>query len=629
MTLLLFSPASATDLTLKAPRHLVGEDTLSGKLAVADTSLQGNTTVRFITKSDTVSRQLFFEQGEAGFSQFVGSASSLTVSIPGSGLKAEQPIRNWPGWVSILPPLIAITLALILREVITSLFVGILFGLLLVKGFSLAGFTHALLRFVDTYLLDVLSSRSHLSIIIFSLLIGGMVSLITNNGGMTGLVGYLKTWARSARRTQLVTWFTGLAIFFDDYANTLVVGNTMRPLSDRFRISREKLAYLVDSTAAPIAAVAFITTWIGAQLDYIQGASSSLPIQQSAYAIFFHSLSYAFYPVFALVFILLLIGFNRDFGPMHRAESRARVTEPSTTEPEGQQDAENGNARGHALDALVPLITLVLTAFGALLYTGYEAAVWQDSSNSWLVKMAETIGRANAYNALLWASMVALITALALTLIRRNLTLSSAMEQVTEGFKSMLGALTILVLAWSLAQVTDALNTSGFLAALFTGNIPPTLFPGIVFILAAVVSFSTGSSWGTMAILYPLVLPVTYEASAAAGLEHEAIMPLFYHVVSVVLAGSVMGDHCSPLSDTTILSSLATKCNHIQHVRTQLPYSLVVGIVSLTVGHFLTAAGWLPPLLAFPLGIAVLAILVRYVLGRPVPEAVSLSKAGA
>ncbi len=609
----------STKLQVNAPAHLVGKDSLSGTLQIVGKSINGEKGVQFIIQKDTLKSVLTFKNGKATFKIPFANASKIGIRLPSNRLKADHEVRYWPGWVSIIPPLLAILLALLLREVITSLFVGVLTGLLFIKGFTLSGLFTALFRFVDTYLIDVLSQSSHLSIILFSLLIGGMVSLISANGGMLGFVAYLKGWASNARRTQSVTWLTGIAIFFDDYANTLIVGNTMRPLSDRFRISREKLAYLVDSTAAPIASVAFITTWIGAQLDYIENASRSLPVQESAYAIFFQSLSYAFYPVFALAFILLLILFNRDFGPMYKAEANARIghTTPSPSETEANEHTKEGNA----LDALGPLATLVLTAFGALLYTGYEPEVWSKNGAGFFVKIAETIGQANAYDALLWASTVSLLLAILLSVLRGTLSLSTTIERITDGFKSMLGALMILVLAWSLAAVTAKLNTAGFLAQLFTGNIPPVLYPAIVFILSAVVSFSTGSSWGTMAILYPLVLPATYQASAAAGLDQAAIMPLFYHVVSVVLAGSVMGDHCSPLSDTTILSSLATKCNHIQHVRTQLPYALVVGSISLVIGHLLTAFGWLPSLLAFPLGILLMALIIRYLLGKKLPEA--------
>lgn len=603
------------------PNFTSGGDTLAVSLYALsagdpDSSINGKYPVSI--EADNIKNQtkrIYFDHGNGQLTLPVNQTTTFTFQIKPKSLSTTQTVIYRPPWTSIIPPLLAILLALIFREVISALFMGIFSGLLLIKGFTISGFFNALFRFVDHYLITVLSSQSHISIIVFSLLIGGMVSLISSNGGMAGLVNHLKKWAKSARRSQLVTWLTGILIFFDDYANTLIVGNTMRPLTDRFRISREKLAYLVDSTAAPIASVAFITTWIGAQLDYIESATASLPIQQNAYAIFFNSLSYAFYPLFSLIFILMLILSNRDFGPMLKAEQKARANINSTDKAEEEEYEETQPQTGASLDALLPLISLVFTAFGSLIYTGYDTSIWNSGDTGFFVKLAETIGQADAYAALLWASLTSLIIAFLMTIVRKTHKLEKAMNTIVDGFKSMLGALMILILAWTLAMVTESLDTAGFLANLFTGNIAPSLLPAIVFVLAAVVSFSTGSSWGTMAILYPLVLPMTYQAGIGSGMTHETVMPVFNHVVSVVLAGSVLGDHCSPLSDTTILSSLSTKCDHIQHVRTQLPYALVVGGISLIIGHLLTAFNWLPNLLAFPIGIICLWLILRYVVG--------------
>ncbi len=612
------------NLTLAVNNYTIGTDTLEAILSVeksgkTDSLFSGKYLVKISQNEDTINRELTFREGRAQFKRFIDQNTDLTVHLPAKKLEATQSIIYRPSWTSIVPPLLAIILALIFREVITSLFLGILSGLLLIKGFTPGGLINSLFRFVDHYLLEVLSSTSHLSIIIFSLLIGGTVSLISANRGMAGLIEHLKRWAKSVRRTQFVTWLIGLLIFFDDYANTLIVGNTMRPLTDKFRISREKLAYLVDSTAAPIASVAFITTWIGAQLDYISGATADLPIDQNAYSIFFNSLSYAFYPVFSIVFILFIILSKRDFGPMYKAEQNARNGFIHPDHENSQENETQDPKPGKAVDALIPLLTLIFTAFGALLYTGFDKAIWQNEPIGLIVKLAKTIGKANAYVALLWASLTSLIVAFLFTIFRKT-SVEKAVSHITEGFKSMLGALMILILAWTLAMITNSLSTAEFLAELFTGNVNPYLIPGLIFLLAALVSFSTGSSWGTMAILYPLVLPMTYQAGIGSDLSHEAVLPVFYHVVSVVLAGSVLGDHCSPLSDTTILSSLSTKCYHIHHVRTQLPYALLVGSVSLVVGHLLTGFNWLPVWLAFILGLIILWVLVRYILGKRVTD---------
>jgi len=603
------------------PEYQVGADTIQGTITILNKN--GRVDREFSGKQSFVIgkqfQELAFEGGKANF-QLAVDKSQYIIAMPvqEKEITSTNYVRIVPPWTSILPPLISILLALLIKEVVISLLTGILFGLLLINGFTPGGFLESLLSFVDEYLINVLSNQSHLSIIVFSLLIGGMVGIISKNGGMTGLVNLLKQQAYTIRRTKFVTWLIGLLIFFDDYANTLIVGNTMRPLTDRFKISREKLAYIVDSTAAPIASVAFITTWIGAQLDYIQGATESLPITQSAYAIFFNSLQYAFYPVLTILFVFFLILSGRDYGPMYQAEVKGREREEEQdTESAGQEEAIMNQ---NLWDAILPLISLISVAFGALIYTGYSKEVWKDDAKSFVVKIAETIGQSDPYAALLWASFLSLLLAFALTVARRTFNAPYTVDLAIDGFKSMLSAIIILILAWTLASLTDQLQTSEFLAHLFTGKVAPGLFPAIIFVLAALVSFSTGSSWGTMAILYPLVLPLTYQSGIASGLEHEASMEIFYHVVSVVLAGSVLGDHCSPISDTTILSSLASDCNHIQHVRTQLPYALTVGFISLVLGHVMTGMNLLPLYVSYPLAIGLLYVVIRYWFGKLVPE---------
>src|SRR6056297_1068164 len=251
-----------------------------------------------------------------------------TFQIQISDYTFTKKVTPIPLWFSIIPPLIAILFALIFKEVFTALFIGILVGTTTMFIYQDFSFFPALFKgvfsIVDTYILESLTKPGHMSIIIFSMLIGAMVNIITRNGGMKGVVNYLSKFANNARSGQFVTWLLGIAIFFDDYANTLVVGNTMRPVTDRLKISREKLAYIVDSTAAPIASIAFVTTWIGAELSYIQDGINTIGLDKSPYTIFLNSLAYSFYPIFALIFILLLVWKQRDFGPMYKAECHAR-----------------------------------------------------------------------------------------------------------------------------------------------------------------------------------------------------------------------------------------------------------------------------------------------------------------
>ncbi|MBQ6772128.1 MAG: hypothetical protein IJP44_14280 [Bacteroidales bacterium] len=517
-----------------------------------------------------------------------------------------------PLWMSVLPPLVAIVMALLIREVVSSLFIGVLTGTFLMALYGGANPAAAvgggLLRVVDTYIVGSLFDADHVQIIVFTLIIGGMVRIITANGGMQGVVNWLSRRARGPRSGQLMTFLMDLCIFFDDYSNTLVVGNTMRPIADKLKISREKLAYIVDSTSAPVVAVAFVTTWIGAELSYIQDGISAIGLEASAYSVFFRSLAYSFYPFLTLGFVLMVILSGRDFGSMLKAERKARMTGDS-----GAETANSAARPAHVIDALVPLLVLVFGTVIGLFFTGYDAQVWQSAETDFFSKLSATIGAANSYLALLWASLLSLLTAIVMTLLRGTLAFAKVMEEMVEGFKTMFNAVLILTMAWSIALVTKDMHTAEFVSQLLLKwSLSPWLVPVLTFVLAALIGFSTGTSWGTMAILYPLILPSSWLLCQEQGLSVEATMPLFYNVVASVLAGSVMGDHCSPISDTTIMSSLASSCNHLQHVSTQMPYALTVGGTALLVGVLPTALG-LPSWLAFLMGFVVLFLIVRLI----------------
>ena len=531
-----------------------------------------------------------------------------------------------PLWFSVIPPLIAILFALIFKEVFTALFIGILVGTVTIFWYQdtalLPAIFKGLFAIVDTYILDSLTESGHMSIIIFSMLIGAMVNIITRNGGMKGIVNILSKYANSPRSGQFITWLLGIAIFFDDYANTLVVGNTMRPVTDKLKISREKLAYIVDSTAAPITAIAFVTTWIGAELSYIQDGINTIGIDESAYVIFINSLGYAFYPIFALLFILILIRKQVDFGPMYNAEKNARMASVNL-EDDGNTFSNKLNEldvpehiKARWYNAAIPVFIIIFGTFAGLLYTGWDQSVWNDINLSFGTKLSTVIGNSDSYKALLWSSISGVLVAILLTLVQKILNLKDTIDSLINGFRTMLTAVVILVLAWSIALVTKHLHTADFISqSLVSINISPQFIPAFTFILGALVAFSTGSSWGTMAILYPLILPASWLIAQNFGLDHESSLSIFHNVVSAVLAGSVLGDHCSPISDTTILSSLASSCNHIEHVRTQLPYALLVGGVSIVVGTIPSAFG-VSPWILFPTGLFILFLIVKFV-GKP------------
>lgn len=529
--------------------------------------------------------------------------------------KSFKPI---PAWMSILPPLLAIVLALVFREVIISLFSGILIGTL-IPGLYTGGISNilpAFFKIIDHYIVNAILDEAHISVILFSMLIGATVTLISKNGGMLGVVNRLSKYAKNRRSGQLVTWFLGIAIFFDDYANTLIVGNTMRPITDRLKISREKLSYIVDSTAAPVAAIAFVTTWIGAELGYLQdGLNAISGLNMSVYQIFLNSLQYSFYPIFTLIFILMLVWLKRDFGPMYSAEIHSINSKESPglisiSENEMRDFEPDPGIKIRPFNAILPILTIILVTVWALMHTGWNEAVWNDHSKSFLMKLSDTIGHGDPYKALLWASLSGLILAAFLSLTQRILGIQAVVNSIIQGFKTMLTAMIILVLAWSLSEITVDLHTADFLTNSITGSFSPYALPLTTFVLAALVSFSTGSSWGTMAILYPMMMPLSWSICVAEGLDIDNTLMIFYNVISCVLAGSVLGDHCSPISDTTILSSLASSCNHIEHVRSQMPYAVTVGLISILIGTIPATFG-IPFLVSIPIGIFVMYLVIR------------------
>lgn len=549
--------------------------------------------------------KLSFENGKADFPYTFKKNEIVQVEV--SAMKVERYVRPVPLWMSVLPPLLAIAVALIFREVISALFIGLFTGTIIIWFFRdvgiISAFFNGLMMIIDTYIPEAIMDRGHVSIIIFSMLIGAMVKLITDNGGMKGIVNKISRFASTPRSGQFSTWIMGIVIFFDDYANTLVVGNTMKPVTDRLKTSREKLAYIVDSTAAPMAAIAFVTTWIGAQLSYISDGIRTLELNETPYQVFIYSLQYAFYPFLTLAFVGMLIYKQRDFGPMLKAELKARKQEDPGPVQEEQSETEQRKARWY--NAAIPVFVVVVGTITGLVITGLEVVSW-DSSVGFSRNLSNIIGQADTYKALLWSSLAATLTALLLTVSQRLLSLKDSIESLIEGFKTMLTAILILIMAWAIALITQDLHTADFIShVLLSLKVSPYMIPAITFLFAAGVAFSTGSSWGTMAILYPLILPASWIISQASGMEYAGSLSIFHNVVSCVLAGSVLGDHISPISDTTILSSLASGCNHIEHVRTQMPYALTVGVAAILLGTIPAAYG-VPGYITYPMALLVL-----------------------
>lgn len=604
--ILLCASSAAAQPTLDAPDvHLSGETA-----AVKVLRVEG----AWVLRVD--GEEVIFGAGNQTVNVRVESGShTLQLHAPREAPEpvATHTMRGISGFWALLPPLMAILLALLLRQVILALFFGVWAGALVVAGFDPL---QSLLRSFDHYIVSAVADEDHASILVFSLLLGGMIGLITRSGGGLGLAAWVTKRAKTSKSGQLATWGLGIAIFFDDYANSLLVGSSMRPITDKLRVSREKLAFLVDATAAPVASIALVSSWIGVEVGYIAEQFAEQGIEADPYVAFLQTLPYRFYPWLMLFFGLLIVWTRRDFGRMYAAESRARETgklladgaRPASEFSDEDLGASKMGSTPRPLNAIIPVVVVVLVAIVGMYLDGRATVL--DAGDE--PTLRNIFGNASSLKALLWASALGGIAAFACTLGSRALGLADTVDAWMDGLKAMLTACVILVLAWSLGAICKDLHTADFVISALGDWLPPGLLAAAVFLVAAAVSFATGTSWGAMAILFPLVVPLAHGVAPGD-------MNVMLGAVSSILAGSVWGDHCSPISDTTIMSSMATSCDHVDHVRTQLPYALVVGVVSLICGEVATGFGLYPAWVGLIVGAVVLVVIVRFV-GKPVPE---------
>lgn len=564
------------------------------------------------------------------------SSTRVTVMVVGQAA-ARARLRVIPAWLSVLPPVLAILLAIVFREVVVALVSGVWLGATIIHGYDpLTG----LLRTADTYAVGALADADHASIAIFSLLLGGMIGVVAKSGGAVGLAKVVTRFAKDRFTGALATWLMGLAIFFDDYSNSLLVGTTMRPITDKLRISREKLAFLVDATAAPVSSFAVVSSWVGVEVGYIADQYAALGIEGDPYMVFLETIPYRFYPLLMLFFGLMLIVWRRDFGPMLTAERRAIETGAlmrDGADPASDFDAEElrppEGTTPRWVNAVIPIVVVIATAVMGMAFTGHasliearveaqaavdaahgDPAALEEATRALAlldVNLRNVFGKADSLRALLWAALLGGLAAIMLAVGQRILTVRSAMESWVSGVKSIALAVMILVLAWSLGDVCDGLHTAEYVIQAIGGWLPASLLPAMVFLIAAGVSFATGTSWGTMGILFPLVVPLAHELA-----PDQPVVVL--SAVASILSGSVWGDHCSPISDTTVMSSMASSCDHVDHVRTQLPYALAVGGVSLICTQIAVSAFPGAQWVALLVGAAILLAVVR-LYGKPLP----------
>lgn len=489
---------------------------------------------------------------------------------------------------SLFPPVVAIGLALITKEVYSSLFIGILSGALLASNFSFTGTLDAV---INDGLIGAVAGNA--GIFIFLVELGVIVALI-NHAGAAEAFG---RWAEKHIKTKvgaiLATFALGVLIFIDDYFNCLTVGSVMSPITDSKKISRAKLAYIIDATAAPVCMIAPISSWAAAVSGNVEGtpiAETMSPIE-----LFIRAIPFNFYSLLTLVFIVVIAIMGFDYGKMSQFEIKAQNGDLGILASAKTEKEEN--SRGSVLDILIPIIVLILVCVLALMYVGG----FFDAESEYYHDFAGAFGNTDATVGLPWGGLVSLIVIIAYLICRRHLSFNQAMEAVPQGFIAMVPAILILTFANALKNTTGLLGSDAFVNSIMENASGLTaLLPAVIFVVACFISFATGTSWGTFGILIPIVLNV-----------FSATDPLLFVGISACLAGAVCGDHCSPISDTTIMASAGAQCNHLDHVSSQLPYAITVAVISFVMYVF---AGFVPNAwIALPVGI-VLTIATLFVI---------------
>ena len=435
--------------------------------------------------------------------------------------------------------------------------------------------------------------------------------------------------AKTGISAQISTWVMGLFVFFDDYANALIVGPVMRPITDKFRVSREKLAFIIDATAAPIAGIALISTWVGLEVSLIRAGYDQIGVQNvNAFSIFVQTMPYRFYNLFMLAFVVYVAFMRRDFGPMLSAERRAASGEihsknSNIAELEDKTLEPKEGVKPQASNAVIPLIVLICGAFASFYFSGLsklegDALAAAKAAPLSFATLQATFGNANSSVALFQAALLATVVSIFMSVYRKIFDVREAISTWIKGWKTMIVTIVILLLAWSLSSVIKELGTSRYLVDMLSQNTPKFLLPVAIFVLGSFISFSTGTSYGTMGILMPLAIPLANAVGLHYGLSGDALHAYMIVNISGVLTGAIFGDHCSPISDTTILSSMGAGCDHIEHVKTQMPYALSVGAVAVVAGYLPVALG-LSVWIVLPMGLAVTWALVRFA-GKKIEE---------
>ena len=534
----------------------------------------------------------------------------------------------------LLPPLLAIALAIATRQVLIALFVGVWVGALIVAAYNPISATTQTL----SWIVENATDSWNATILLFDFIIGAFVGVLYASGAVHSAARAIARKVKSALGASFAGWLLGLAVFFDDYTNTIVVGNTIRPLSDRLRVSRELLSYIVDSTAAPVAGIALVSTWIGYEVGLIKDTIEGLQELASkgvipaapdigAYLAWLNSVPFRYYSILAIILVLTVVLTRRHFGPMLQAEHRARRegkvirdgAQPlmPTESVLGVEPATKRYTSGWVF--ALSLIALVGVTLLGMWVTGAE-----DPARWWETPFIDALMNADSATALLWGSFTAYLIALVGALASRSLTITKAMEYTIKGMYLMVLANAILLLAWSIKSATDAVGTADFVVYSATaGGVPVLTVPLIIFLVSMFIAFTTGTSWGTFGVMMPIAIPMAWRL---AIMQYPGNLDIAYTVmfasIASVFAGGIFGDHCSPISDTTIMSSMFSASDHIDHVNTQIPYAVLAASAGIVL-YLLFAVGIMNPLILLPIGV-ILLIILHYVLSNIYAKRVGL-----
>lgn len=512
------------------------------------------------------------------------------------------------GVLSLVVPIIAIAMSFITRQVILSLGTAVFVGAVILNGGNIF---HGFLRTCDTYIIATVTDTWDITLILFILAVGGLIAVMARMGGTQAMALAMAKKAKTAKYAMIATWIMGIIIFFEDMANSLIVGPTMRPVTDELNVSREKLSYIIDSTAGPVTDMAFISSWVAYEIGMIGIAFTAAGMTvANAYGIFLQTIPYRFYNIFAIALVIILILTEKDYGPMYNAEKRARLSGKlyeDNSKPMMSKELDAMNVKEgvplRMCNAIVPIVTFIVVTLLAMWYTGKG---YKEPMN--IKGIQNSFGNCDSASSIFYAVILSSIVCIVMAVAQKIMTLREVIDVWLDGCKELLLTVTILLFAWTSGNLMGELGTGDYIAELVGGNVPGVVLPVIIFAVSCLVSFSTGTSYGTTAIMIPIAFPLAMGVTGGTFNEYAVL------AIASVTSGAIFGDHCSPISDTTIMSSMGSAADLMDHIRTQIPYAVTAAVVAGVIG-FIPASLGVSPIILIPIGIVVLYIVVR-VLGK-------------